>query len=525
VQRYGIVNSTGFSNIDPVFLPRFAATYDVNDFSVFSRTQLRAGVGVFSGGDPLVWFGNAFQNDGSTFAQATTQDAVCGVAPPARLDVVVGGQFTGVPQCLRVSAAGIAAQGQGFTQSIDPDIKMTTVLRFNLGLESRLDFGGGGWLEGWRVNLDYIWSRYRDPFTIVDLAQAIDVRQGLNGFTVDGRPIYRSTNLRAAGCTGRLVDAGSPPIFENINAACFPTSGARVDELMLTNADGYTSQIASFILSKDFDRGIFTPEGNVYFNFGYAYTDAKDRRNFFNSTAGSNFDNVAAFDRQDPAASAGFYSQKHNITLSTTFREQFFGDNDTTFGFTFVARSGRPYSLTFTGGSVFNPAASGSDNALLYIPTGIDDPNVVFANTVVGGQVTRTAAQNAADLLAFLDTIECDDDYRGRTIERNTCENDWFFDLDLRLSQELPGPGRLFGLNDKIEIYGMVDNFLNLLDSEWNIFRRRSTQGFQDVARATVNAQGRYVINEFTGGTFDDDNVIRTSASLWRLKLGVSYRF
>ncbi len=40
-----------------------------------------------------------------------------------------------------------------------------------------------------------------------------------------------------------------------------------------------------------------------------------------------------------------------------------------------------------------------------------------------------------------------------------------------------------------------------------------------------IDSQGRYVINEFTGNTFAEDNVIRTSASLWRLKLGVSYRF
>jgi hypothetical protein len=526
VRRYGITNATGFSNIDPVILPRLAATYDVSDFSVFSRTQVRAGVGIFSGGDPLVWFGNAFQNDGSTFAQGTTQDAVCNVQSPAQLDVVVNGQFTGVPACIRTSAAATAARGEGFTQSIDPDIKMTTVLRANLGIESRLDFADQGLLSGWRLNLDYIWSRFRNPFTVVDLAQAVDVRQGLAGFTVDGRPIYRSTNLLAAGCTGRLADPGSPPVFTNINAACFPASGARVDELMLTNAKGYTSQIASFLLSKDFDRGIFTEGGGVFVRFGYAYTDAKDRRNFFNSTAGSNFDNVAAFDRQNPAASTGFYSTKHNFTLGTTFREQFFGDNATTFGFSFVARSGRPYSLTFTGGSVFNPAASGSDNTLLYIPTGVDDPNVVFQNTVVGGVVTRTAAQNAADLIGFLDTISCDDGYEGRTIRRNTCQNDWFFDVDLRFSQELPGPGSFFGVNDKIELYGMVDNFLNLLDSSWNTFRRRSTQGLQDVARLSgVDAQGRYLIGEYTGNTFAEDNVLRTSASLWRLKVGVSYKF
>lgn len=520
VARYGVSNNTGFSNIDPVVLPRVAATYDVSDFAVFSRTQLRGGLGIFSGGDPLVWFGNAFQNDGATFALGTLQSAGCPTqSATTQVDVVVNGTFSGIPQCVKDAAAASAAVGQGSTQSIDPDIKMTTVLRANLGLETRLNLGGG-FFDNWQMNVDYIWSQYRNPFSVVDLAQAVDTRLGKGGFTIDGRPIYRQIDLTRAGCTGELVDAGAPPVYENINAACF--SSARVDELMLTNAKSYSSQIASLLLSKNFDRGVFTQGGGVYVAFGYAYTDAKDRRNFFNSTAGSNFDNVAAFDRQNPAASTGFYSTKHNFTLSTTFREQFFGDNDTKFGFSFVARSGRPYSLTFTGGGVFNASASGNDNTLLYIPTGVDDPNL--------SPLSNSTA--VADLVDFLGTIDCDDKYRGRTIVRNTCENDWFFDLDLRFSQEIPGPGNLFGIRDKIELYGMVDNFLNLLDSNWNTFRRRSTQGFQDLAqldtssgRTGVDSEGRYIIRSFTGGTFEDDNNLRTSASLWRLKVGVSYKF
>ena len=61
-------------------------------------------------------------------------------------------------------------------------------------------------------------------------------------------------------------------------------------------------------------------------NFGYSYTNAQDRRNMFNSTAGSNYDLTAAFDRQNPAASRGFFESRHNITAAMLFREQFFGE-------------------------------------------------------------------------------------------------------------------------------------------------------------------------------------------------------
>jgi hypothetical protein len=398
--RYGIGNDTGFSDIDPIVLPRLAATYDLNDFSVFNRTKLRAGIGIFSGGDPLVWFGNSFQNDGSVVGQGTTQAAGC---PAGQIDVVVNGTFTGVPTCAVTAGGTLAAAGQANTQSVDPDIQMPTVFRANLGFETRIDIAPG-LLSGWRLNTDFIISRYMNPFSIVDLAQAIDPRLGLRGRTIDGRPIYRQIDLAIPACTGELVDTGSPPTFINVNSACF--SNARVDELMLTNAGSFTSKIASVLLSKDFDRGILTSGGGVYFSAGYAYTDAHDRRNMFNSTAGSNYDLTATDDRQNPDESRGFYSTKHNITLSTTFTEKFIGDYATKFGMTFVARSGRPYSLTFSGGSVFNASASGSDNALLYVPNGANDPNIAPAIfNAAGVRVGGSDPAAVASLVSFVDGL------------------------------------------------------------------------------------------------------------------------
>ena len=290
---------------------------------------------------------------------------------------------------------------------------------------------------------------------------------------------------------------------------------------MLTNSKGYDSHIASVILAKDFDHGIFTEAGSSYFTLGYAFTAASDRRNMFNSTAGSNYDLTAAFDRQNPPESRGFYGSRHNITFSGNFREEFFDDLATSLGFTFVARAGRPYSLTFTGGGVFNDSASGNENALLYIPSGIDDPNI--------SPTSNMAAVQA--LTDFARGLGCAKDAIGESIKRNTCTNDWYFDLDLRLSQELPGPARLFGspmgMRDKITLYAMFDNFLNFLDDSWNVQRRRNFAGLQDVASISgVDSQGRYIITGFAGEeAFDADNFINVSSSVWRIKVGINYDF
>ncbi|PZQ20675.1 MAG: hypothetical protein DI569_14605 [Sphingopyxis macrogoltabida] len=514
LQRYGFPNTTGFSNLDPVIMPRLALTYDMDDFAVFGRPKLTAGVGIFSGGDPVVWFGNAFQNDGRGFATGSTQSTNC---PTGQVSVLTGGQFTGVPACIQADGVNQAARGLGDTQSISPDIKMPTVLRANIGFSSELNFAPSGFFSGWNLNLDYIYSKYRDPLTIVDLSQTVDPRLGVNGLTIDGRPIYRSIDPNATGCNAELVGLNPGPVFTGVTAACFNTS--RDDELQLTNAGSYRSHNASFILSKTFNGGLFTENGNVDFNVGYAYTDSQDRRSMYNSTAGSNYDLVAAFDRQNPAASRGFYESRHNISTRLAFREEFFEDLSTRFAISFIARSGRPYSLTFGGTTQFNDSASGSDNALAYLPTGLTDPNVSPSSTI--------SAANMQALVDYINDTGCAKKYIGTTVPRNTCSNDWYFDMDLSFSQEIPGPGRLFGRNDKLKLYATMDNFLNFLDSGWNVQNRRNFAGLQDIATVSgVDAQGRYIFTGFNGaGSIADDNGINVSSSVWRLKVGVSYEF
>ena len=141
-----------------------------------------------------------------------------------------------------------------------------------------------------------------------------------------------------------------------------------------------------------------------------------------------------------------------------------------------------------------------------------------------------TPGQTFDDFQAFVQGLDCARPYIGTSIPRNTCENDWYYDMDLSLSQELPGPGRFFGRDDKIKLYATMDNFLNFLDSSWNIQRRRNFEGFQDIASVSgVDAQGRYIFPPSPAGqgftTFNNDNTINVSSSVWRLKVGISYDF
>ena len=518
IDRFGFSNANAFGDIDPVILPRFGFTYDLFDYDgLFSDTVIKGGVGVFSGGDPIVYFSNAFSNNGFNTANGSTFDSACAglLDMNGQFDVVTGGAFTGIPQCAIDSASGRAAVGGAAIQSTDPDFTNPTVLRANLGLSTT--FGNGnGFFDNWRVDVDYIYSHFINPVNWVDLAQTVDFREGLNGYTVDGKPIYRSIDSTNAGCDATLNGTGGTNFsWSNVTAECFTFSGSRDDELQLTNGPSYDSHVVSLILSKQFDGGLFTELGGANISFGYAWMDSDNFRNTNSSTATSSFDESAMFDRQNPAVGTSNYETKHRFTFTVNLREEFFEDYDTRVGLFFKARSGRPYSLTFDGGGNFIDSASGSDNNLLYIPTGMSDPNV--------SPLSDPDAVNS--LLSYVGALGCADGYSGMTIAKNTCTEDWVYDLDLRISQEIPGFMQFFGGNDRFEVFADIDNVLNLIDSEWNTFRTIGSFGdgqLVDIVDGDYDDQGRYII---TGFNPDDDPSISINSSAWRIQIGARYEF
>lgn len=535
ISRFGFTNANSFGRLDPVFLPRLSATYEFFNEGFISDSRLTVGIGKFSGGDPVVYFSNAFSNNGFSSALGTSFD--CGAGQVTRdpvtgqIDVVTGGQFTGFPQCVIDGGAADAAAGRADTQSTDPDFEVPTVTRASAAFQTT--FGTEtGFFSNWNLQLDYIYSRFNNPINFVDLVQVPDVRTN-GGFTVDGRPIYAAIDNSFPGCNAELVgNGGTPPTYTNVTPECFRnTSNGRsagVDDfIQLTNSDPTESHSASIILSKNFQGGLLTDGGSTRFQLGYAFTDSENARNNQSSTATSSFDVTAAFDRQDPAISTATTETRHNFTAAINFREEFFDGYDTSFGFFFRAREGRPYSLTFLNGGVFADSSSGNDNALLYVPAGINDPNVTYVDTVVNGVVVQTAEETQALLNAYLDDSDVADQCgitRGQTIGRNTCRNDWHYDLDLRFSQELPFIGSLTGItDDRIEVFADFANFLNLIDSGANILRSRGGfNGLVPVVDTDVDDDGRYVLSNFNP---DDRNSIAIGPSAWRIQIGARYEF
>ncbi len=542
-QRIGFSNRTGFSSLSPQVLPRLSATYQFENEGFFSNTRLTGGVGVFSGGDPVVFFSNAFSNDGFTSGPGNTSSCAPGQltrGPGGKISVLnAQGQFTGIPQCVRAAGEAIARAGGGNVQTVDPNLDIPTAVRANLGLATTVG-AESGFFSNWRLNLDYIYTRFNDTLTVVDLLQQIDTREGVNGRTLDGRPIYRPIDPLKAGCSAKLVGTGgNNPQWTGLTPACFNSANSTLQEfLQLTNGPSFESHNASVILTKRFSEGVFTQGGSVNVNFGYAFTDSQQSPNARDATAGSFFDGTAAFDPQNLGVSRSGFETRHNFTLSMAFQEEFIEDYKTSFGFFFRASEGRPYSLVFDDATpTFRGSSSAEENILAYIPTGPNDPRI--APAIFNAQGVRTGGSDPAAVAAFLDALQngvpigttgrrqqlnCNFT-PGETVARNTCRNPWVFDLDMRISQELPFIGKLTGIKkDRVELFADVVNVLNLLSSEGNVVRTLGgSDGRVDLVDGSYDAQGRYVITGFTAASGVPDTI--SAPSVWRVQIGARYEF
>ena len=535
LQRYGFSNQQGYNGLD-AWLPRFGATYEAGE-TVFGETTFRLGAGVFTGGDPTVWFSNAYSNPGNLLSGGVTTGAtVCGAAP---FNVGTSGPLT-VPSCLVTAAVSTAANADGRADAVDPNFKVPTVVRANFGLSHRTDFGGsaGGLFDDWNFQFDVIYSRGRNSVDFVDVSLT------QTGVAIDGRPVYANVNPLAAGCTATPL--GLRQGFANVTAACIGgTQPAAQDTIILTNAlQGNRQFVLSSQFAKDFkfDSPLFKNPASFGLSIGYAFTDAEDSNPATSSVSVSNFGLYAASAiNANPLATSNFET-RHNITANFSYSEEFLKDLKTSFNFFLQARSGQPYSLTFnnsvgttgvtaSGSPAVGPFGDtqGGQRNLLYIPTGPTDPNVSFA-----------PGFDQTGFFNFLSSIGADQ-YAGGIAPRNAFRGSFFFDLDFRFQQELPG---FIGLKPKIFVD--VENLLNLVTDESNLLRQR---GFPQTANivtladpdgagsATVanpltsaGAPIRYTYSTFSPTAFSTSTpaaleTINNGESLWAAQFGLRFEF
>ncbi len=460
--RHGFANTATLDGAD-LWQPRFGFSWDVQD-----DLTVRGGFGLYSGGNPNVWLSNNYSNDGFRIAQL--RESVIERSPPPAENCGYGVEFSlfdipisgdGRPlynptQC-QVDAIAYAEPNSG-VNALDPNFDIPANWKFDIGAT---------WifLDDYVLTGDLLYTKADNSAIVINNTMV------QSGTAPDGRPIY--TDARAFN-----------------------------SDYLLTNVTGPDAKSWQFSLqlSKSYDNGFD-------WSVGYAYTDSKDVNPMTSSVAFSNYSLIAVDDPNAPSLAVSNYNIPHRFTWRVGYTAYWWGDNRTTFTLVGAMNEGRPYSYTFADddGDVFGDFIS--SRHLLYVPTGPNDPLVIFADSF--------------NQDAFFDFVNSSglDKYAGTIAPRNEFNSDWWSWYDLRIEQELPG---FFG-SDKFLAFVTVKNLCNLINSEWCVLYEAGFPRTQSIVDMDVTDDGsQYIFQEYIEAP-GQGRV--TDASLWEIRIGLSYRF
>ena len=219
----------------------------------------------------------------------------------------------------------------------------------------------------------------------------------------------------------------------------------------------------------------------------------------------SNYVNLAAADFVNPGIAKSNYEIPHRFTLRATYKLELIDGYDTKFSLFGSANEGRPYSFTMSGNGDINR----DGRQLLYVPTGLDDQNVEFAD--------------GFDTDAFFDFIQREGlgKYAGTYAPRNEFNSDWWVKVDFRFEQELPG----FVDGHRSSVFFVIDNLTNLINDDWGVLYETSFPRAVDVANFGTTDDGKFLFNTFKAGRVDPVQGRSGEPSLWSMRLGFEYKF
>ncbi|WP_392344622.1 carboxypeptidase regulatory-like domain-containing protein [Pseudoalteromonas prydzensis] len=458
--RYGYSNQSTFDGID-LIQPRIGFEWYATD-----SLEVRAGAGLFSGGNPNVWLSNSYSNDGITNISTgiwgmsnTYKDGDTTLVnlfdTPTVNDGTPGYE---VPQELYDQVANTeVGSGDSTVNAVASDFEMPSEWKYSVGATYTTE-------DEYVFSVDYLYSKRKDAAILKDIST-----QYSGNTTFDGRPILESIE-------------------------------GRDGDLLLTNVSGDSGEasVISAAMSKRYDSG-------VSLQVAYAYTDSTDVNPMTSSTANSNYGNLATFDPMNPGARTSDYEIPHRFTIALGYTHEFFGGYNTRFNLFSETYKGLPYSYTFDDSDgAFGDENSNRSRQLMYIPE-VNDPNVVYNMT-------------PAEVNEFNQWISAEGLERGQISSRNRQNADWFTKVNLKVTQEVPG----FMDGHKGEVFFVIDNLTNMLNDDWGVLKKGNFVG-NSMIKTSIDDQGRYVYSDFSPN--NGKTATQSGASVWEMRVGVRYTF
>lgn len=425
-----------------ILSPRLGFNWDVNGEGI---TQVRGGVGLFTGRHPFVWLSNLYTNTGlfsgtlscsgvnvPTFTiDPDNQPAACGTAAPSFPTPVVN--------------------------TVDPDFEFPSAWRFDVAVDRELPWNIVGTVE-------FLYTKYRKQIFYqelnVDFENPVSVTQG-------GRPVF-GTHTPGPLATGA-----------NNNRLASPT---RLDSRFLSVVD---------LTNSENDRAwnlIFQAQkrysDNFELNASYTLSDAEDISGLTSSIATSNFgfNPIGATTPNVPPLETSDYIQRHKLSVGGTWDPASW----LTWSVFYVGNTGDQYSYVYDGDvnadGYESPAASDRFNDLIYVPVDAND-------------ITLIDPADWEVLDTYIQTEECLNENRGRIIPRNECKEPWRHRIDTRFTFKVP---TISGHHGAL-VFDLI-NVMNLLNQDWG-----RNEGVPFAAIDLLNFRGWDTANN--RGIFDLDQV------------------
>lgn len=465
----------------PLFSPRLGFNWDVTGDR---ETQLRGGVGVFTGKPAFVWISNQIGNTGVLTGYEQLDNTTVRPFNPDPNAYKPKGTPTGTP----AKSVDLALT--------DPKFRFPQLWRADLAVDRRLPWGLVGTAE-------FIYNRDINGVSFIN-ANLPAAQSAYAG--ADTRPRWTGPACTAGGSA-----TGTPCVTRLNNQA----GNVITNAIVLKNQSVGYSWSGSASLERSFSRGFFAKAA-------YNYGVAKNTVDPGNIAIGSWQANRISRDPNNPGLGFSANSPGHRFFLATSVTGDPLGIGRGSVTLFSELRTIGNFSYVFSGdangdGSTFND--------LVYVPR--DTSEMYFQPYTQGSgasAVTFTAQQQKLAWDAYIQQDAYLRTRRGRYAERNAAFMPTVFRTDLSISQEIARAigGRRNGLEVRLDFL----NFGNLLNRNWGIGQR--VVSTSPLTNPSADSQGRlsYRLRNINGKLLD--HTYEPTAGLgdvYRIQLSLRYNF
>lgn len=465
-----IATAKGVNNSEPpkskiLVSPRVGFNWDVHHDA---KTQIRGGVGVFTGRVPMVWVSNQYSNTGVATIKYTAKGADIDAN---NITFNPTHPYQGTPTTTPPSEVDVT----------DRNFQAPRTLRANLALDQKLPWGLIATIEG-------VYTK-----TIKDIS-------------------YQDINLAPASLTLDLGNGVTRPFYNSVK-----NSADYTNVLYLTNTNKGYSYNVYVRLEKPFSKGW---TGSVAYSLGHSY----GLNDGTSSTALSNFRyayNINGLNNLDLARNNNDQGSRVTLMLAKKFTYGKFASN---LGLFYTGQSGQTLTYVFYGdlngddGSKVTRYSTAGGADIMFLPTSA-------ANFKASGGLTPE--QEFAAFQTYVNSDPYLKSHVGKNLARNDSRLPWENHVDFKFAEEYNIVG-----SHKVTLSVDILNVGHLISKDWGKAYYASNQELQPLDVAGFNQTGNTVTplytfspnfgsDKYTGKPWSYSDYL----SRWSMQLGLRYSF